>query len=124
MRPVSLLALALCAACSHAPYLTVQPVGQPHVVSSGAPPAGMRVSRSDGEQCFTNDGGQLICPTRGTPLRSMPPLLRPDAPQDVALEGGPGQPSHPECYSGSQLVPCDESFGLREGATAVAEDGP
>jgi hypothetical protein len=83
----------------------------------------MRLCRSQGPLCFSHQDGSLVCPSRGAPLRSMPPLLRPDAPQDVAFQGTP-QPGHPACYSGSQSVACDESFKLLD-ASAVAEDsGP
>jgi hypothetical protein len=56
-----------------------------------------------------------VCPTRGTPLRSMPTT----SPAQMAAQV-PLQKDVPECFSGNQLVPCD--VDLHPAATAVAED--
>ena len=107
------------------PPLTIRAAGAPTAVgvqslasSSEEGSAGMRLSRSSDSQCYTDQNGGAVCPTLGAPLKKMPPLLHPDAPQDLAVRG---QQPHPACYSGSQSEPCDESFRLKSGA-AVAED--
>ncbi len=91
-------------------------------------PPGMSLSSSADGACFDAHDGSRVCPTRGAPLRTMPPRLRPDAAPSSLARSEPeaAPPGHPACFSGSHSVPCDETFALSEdptqAPTAVAEE--
>jgi hypothetical protein len=78
-------------------------------------PQKIALSHSDGAACFTTIDGALVCPTRGTPLRSIPG----SSPAQMAAQV-PLQKDVPECFSGNQLVPCD--VDLNTSPSALAED--
>ena len=98
-------------------YRELQPA-QPGALP--APPAseGMTLSHSDIGACFRGLDETRVCPARGTPLLSAPAAEAADTTQDFAAQAY--RKDVPECYSGSQMVPCEPP----DSHTSVAEDSP